>query len=101
WVGTDGNGLLMYTPKEDRWEVFRHHFQIPGSLSGNAIYEVFEDQEQHIWVGHAWNGIDIFQSESAVELIYSDVQGLYPFPVLSICERGDFTYLGLDGNGLT
>ncbi|GAA4813048.1 hybrid sensor histidine kinase/response regulator transcription factor [Litoribaculum gwangyangense] len=104
WVGTDGNGIIkIEKPNSTNPEIynFTHKPQLDSSLSGNAVYVITEDEQANIWIGTAWNGINILPQKNNFELIPSDIMGLYPIPVLSIYKNKKDLYLGLDGKGLT
>lgn len=84
WVGTDGDGLLKIsnptadTPKSEQ---FVKHNQIQSSLSSNAIYSVFVDNEFNTWIGTAWNGINILEQKApSIRHYYSDFNGENPSP---------------------
>lgn len=104
WIGTDGFGLYKIKfPNGDEpiIENFIYNPQQKSSLSGNAIYEITEIDNNSIWIGTAWNGINIFDLENTNEFFYSDFSGLNPFPVLSIHKTKDLLLFGTDGNGLS
>lgn len=105
WIGTDGDGLIKIAapadtkPQEILQYVKSNHVQ--SSLSSNAIYSIFEDNESNLWVGTAWNGINILaHQEAAVQNFYSDFQGSNPSPVLSIFKKDNMLWFGTDGYGL-
>ncbi|UOB18643.1 two-component regulator propeller domain-containing protein [Abyssalbus ytuae] len=104
WIGTDGKGVLkitnMYSTKPSVHN-FLYNSQIKSSLSGNAVYEIIEDDNFNIWIGTAWNGVNILNQTSKYDFLYSDIKGIDPSPVLSIYQADDKLLLGLDGNGLT
>lgn len=105
WIGTDGDGLIKITaPSEtEPQEIlqFVKNNQVQSSLSSNAIYSIFEDNESNLWIGTAWNGINILaHQESAIQYYYSDFQGSNPSPVLSIFKKDNMLWFGTDGYGL-
>ncbi|WP_406684602.1 response regulator [Seonamhaeicola sp. MEBiC1930] len=104
WVGTDGQGLIKI-PYKDKFRLkvqnYDYNQQVESSLSGNAIYEIMEDDESNIWIGTAWNGINILKPKMDYEFLFSDIDGEHPAPVLSIYKNKDYLFFGLDGKGLT
>ncbi|WP_207436353.1 hybrid sensor histidine kinase/response regulator transcription factor [Sabulibacter ruber] len=104
WVGTDGSGLLKISDSHNglpKVEQFSKSTSVQNSLSSNAIYSVFADRQGNVWVGTAWNGINVLKREDdAVQFFYSDFKGLNPTPVLSIYKEQGKLWLGTDGNGL-
>lgn len=104
WIGTDGNGIYHVQELQNlkpSHNNYMHSSQLQSSISGNAIYDIMEDEESNIWIGTAWKGISILDGQSNMEFLYSDIVGKDPFPVLSIYKNQRQLYLGLDGNGLT
>jgi len=103
WIGTDGNGLFK-VENFDKKPVIRnylHNSPLETSISGNAIFEIMEDDEANIWIGTAWNGINVIDKKNNTELLYGDIVGLNPSPVLSIFKKNKVLYFGLDGEGMT
>ncbi len=104
WVGTDGDGLIKITNANDKKPLVQNYLfnsQLKSSISGNAIYEIMEDEEANIWIGTAWNGINILNQEVNYEFVFSDIVGENPMPVLSVFKKRNKLFLGLDGGGLT
>lgn len=104
WIGTDGNGLFEVEYPNAKNPVIHNYLynsQLETSLSGNAIYDIMDDADSNIWIGTAWNGISVLDKKNRSELLFSDIAGLNPSPVLSIYKKDKTLYLGLDGEGLT
>ena len=103
WLGTDGFGLYEVKNPNSQNPVainYMQNVQQSFSLSGNAIYALTEDENANLWIGTAWNGINILNNNRQTEIIFSDFKGVNPSPVLSIFENERYLFLGLDGNGL-
>lgn len=104
WIGTDGNGVFEVEYPNGKHPIINNYLynsKLETSLSGNAIYEIMDDGDSKIWFGTAWNGISILDKKNTSELLFSDILGLNPSPVLSIYKNDEKLYLGLDGEGLT
>tara|TARA_R110002126_G_scaffold291752_1_gene456833 strand:+ start:649 stop:4656 length:4008 start_codon:yes stop_codon:yes gene_type:complete len=104
WIGTDGFGLYkIQYPNSSQPSITNYMYspQLKSSLSGNAVYEITEIDKNSIWIGTAWNGINIIGLENQNEFLYSDFLGLNPFPVLSVHKTKDLLVFGTDGNGLS
>lgn len=104
WIGTDGNGLLEIEYPNSKNPVihsYLYNSQLETSLSGNAIYDIMDDNDSNIWIGTAWNGINVLDKKDSSELLYGDIVGLNPSPVLSIYKKNQEVFLGLDGEGMT
>lgn len=102
WIGTDGNGLVKIEDRASQYPViscFQKQNGIPNTISGNAIYRVFEDNVKNIWIGTAWNGINILPSElEGVEMVSIGEEN---HPVLCINSISDRLWFGTDGYGLS
>lgn len=78
WIGTLEGGLnrLVFnnpeTPdkKEGTFTHYRHHPDIPGSLSHDKVYTVFVDSAGVLWVG-TLNGLDKFDSRNGIFTNYA------------------------------
>lgn len=103
WIGTDGNGLFKVEDFDKKPIItnYLHNSPLETSISGNAIYEIMEDEEGNIWIGTAWNGVNVIDKKNNTELLYGDIKGINPSPVLSIFKKNNFLYFGLDGEGMT
>lgn len=104
WVGSDGKGLFkIESPNSTKVKLKKFDFnpESKSGLSGNAIYVIAEINNNSIWIGTAWNGLNVINYKDNSELIYSDIKGEKPFPVLSINKSKNSLFIGSDGNGLT
>ncbi|MGZ0017630.1 hybrid sensor histidine kinase/response regulator transcription factor [Yeosuana sp. AK3] len=104
WVGTDGNGIIKVEFDSKIKPIIKnyvHNAQFDSSLSGNAVYDIMEDNELNIWIGTAWNGVNVLNPNYNYELLFSDIIGKNLTPVLSIYKNEETLFLGLDGEGLT
>jgi signal transduction histidine kinase/ligand-binding sensor domain-containing protein/DNA-binding response OmpR family regulator len=108
WVGTDGEGLFKAIPQNNNVSAplkvsrFLYSNQVKSSLGSNAIYKIFEDNQNNIWIGSAWNGISVIEhSQGNIEFYYSDIEGIDPSPVLSVMvDSRNNLWIGSDGKGL-
>lgn len=57
WIGTE-NGLYVYDTRTFEVTLMRHSAGDPYSLSDNAVYAVFEDDNEGIWVGTYFGGVN-------------------------------------------
>ena len=55
WIGTD-NGLYMFNPLDNKVSIFTHNENDTGSLPGNAVNKIVEDQQGNLWMAIA-NGV--------------------------------------------
>ncbi len=69
WIGTRHHGLCLLTrdASSDRYHVrsFRHNPEDIYSLSSDAVYSVFEDSRQRIWIGCHGGGINLIEKDPA------------------------------------
>jgi len=104
WIGTDGNGLIKIQnarTENPKVELFEKNNEIQNSLASNGIYSIFADRQGNLWLGTAWNGINILKrKEPEVQFYHSDFKGANPSPVLSVYKQQDKLWFGTDGFGL-
>ena len=104
WIGTDGNGIINLQKSNKGNFIannYVHNPQVPSSLSGNAIYDLMEDEDSNLWIGTAWNGINVLDNKGSFEILLSDIKGRNTAPVLSILKTDSQLFMGLDGKGMT
>jgi hypothetical protein len=59
WVGTEGNGLWEYTPKEKNWA----QFTTKDGLGDDSVYALAIDQLGRIWAGHQNHGVSVYNGD--------------------------------------
>jgi len=106
WLGTDGNGVyqIKKSLSENNKSKIFHYKHVPqrsSSLSGNAVYTIFQDHSKNYWIGTAWNGVNVLSSKKKYDFFFSDAIGKKNTAVLSILKHNNILYFGLDGDGLT
>ncbi|MFS4457406.1 two-component regulator propeller domain-containing protein [Maribacter sp. 2304DJ31-5] len=104
WLGTDGNGMFEiqgFKGISPSITNYLNNPQTPSSLSGNAIYDLAMDNDGNVWIGTAWNGVNVFGGEDNFKILFSDIKGIDTSPVLSVFKTRDKLLMGLDGKGLT
>jgi len=103
WIGTDGNGLFKVENFDKKPVIsnYLHNSPLETSISGNAFFEIMEDDDANIRIGTAWNAVNVTDKKNNGKLLYGDIIGLNPSPVLSIFKKNKILYFGLDGEGMT
>ncbi|MFV5687714.1 two-component regulator propeller domain-containing protein [Flavobacterium sp. ZT3R25] len=104
WIGTDGNGLFKITNVNSAKPIvynYTNDSQLHSSISSNAIYNIMEDENSNIWLGTAWNGVDVLSFNKDYTFLSSTDKGGTPVSVLSVYKNKDTFFMGLDGKGLT
>ena len=76
WVGTFGGGLDRLESgaeigNEPTFSHFIHDPNNPGSISGNAIEYLYEDQRGNFWVTVSGGGLDLLNRETGIFTRYS------------------------------
>lgn len=104
WIGTDGVGLFRIkniNSSNPKVQNFSNDSQSEYSISSNAIYALMEDENSNIWLGTAWNGVDVLNLNIDYTFLPSANKGESPVSVLSVYKNKDALFMGLDGKGLT
>ena len=105
WAGTDGGGINIIDPENNRIRVLSHIAGDPSSLPAHSIKSIYTDNYGNIWAGSIREGL-IRISQSGMKT-YSDSHigldtGLSNPTVLCLYQDG-FTediWIGTDGEGL-
>ena len=103
WVGTDGDGIFKIENANSKNPVvfnFKYNSQLESSISSNAIYDFMEDENSNIWIGTAWNGVNVLNLNKEYEFFSSNGLDDIPSPVLSVHKKENKIFMGLDGRGL-
>ncbi|HWX66435.1 MAG TPA: diguanylate cyclase [Rhodanobacter sp.] len=50
WIGTDGSGVIEYTPGSDHVRMIDHDAAVPSSLPGSGVRALLQDRSENIWV---------------------------------------------------
>ncbi|WP_027137437.1 hybrid sensor histidine kinase/response regulator transcription factor [Gaetbulibacter saemankumensis] len=103
WVGTDGSGLFNFKtikPKDSQFIIYTFNAQLESSISSNSIYEVYEDENRNLWIGTAWDGVNVLSQNENYQLLYGTTINEVPSPVLSVLKDANLL-IGLDGKGLS
>ena len=71
WVGTE-SGVYIYDEITGKVEEnLRHNYFISYSLSDNAIYSIYKDRDDGIWIGSYFGGVDYYSENlNKFELFY-------------------------------
>lgn len=75
WFSTE-DGLDYYNRIQDKFTHYRNEENNPQSLSYNAVLNVIEDSEGHIWVGTYGGGLNKFDRENETFTYYTEGNGL-------------------------
>ena len=103
WIGTDGVGLFKIKDINSSNSIvynYTNDSQTEASISSNAIYALMEDENSNIWMGTAWNGVDVLSLNKDYSFLSSATKGESPISVLSVYKNKEALFMGLDGKGL-
>jgi ligand-binding sensor domain-containing protein len=75
WIATLNNGLF-YITRDGNTGNYKFDEKNPGSISSNAISNVFEDSKKRIWVATRGNGFCLFNSETKTFTGFTTKEGL-------------------------
>lgn len=104
WIGTDGVGIFKIKNINSNKPLaynYSNDSQSEYSISSNSIYAIMEDEKSNIWLGTAWNGVEVLSLNKDYTFFPSSNKGESPVSVLSIYKNKDAFFMGLDGKGLT
>lgn len=59
WAGTK-NGLVRYNRETESLTRYVYDSNDPGSISGNAVFSILEDNQGLLWIGTENNGLNVF-----------------------------------------
>lgn len=59
FIGTDGDGMLFYNRKAERFTTYRHNPSDRNTLSANLVMDMCGDYLGNIWLATQDNGIDV------------------------------------------
>ncbi len=71
WIGTE-SGIYIYNRLTEEVVNIRHNPSLPNSLSDNAVYSIFKDKDDGIWVGSYFGGVDYYTN------IYNNFDLFFP-----------------------
>lgn len=58
WVGTEGNGINILSPRKLNSSFHSHNPAIPSSLSPNPVNAIYEDSDGTLWIGTVEGGLN-------------------------------------------
>ncbi|HHB93223.1 MAG TPA: EAL domain-containing protein, partial [Thioploca sp.] len=105
WIATDGGGLNLYNPNQDKFFHFKHNPQNSTSLSSDIITSIYRDRANTMWVGTNAGGINQFNYNQNEFTHYfnepRNLQSLNGNHVLSVYEdKQAVLWVGTAGGGL-
>lgn len=62
WVGTEGGGINIFSPKTIHTETLRHDPSRHESLSANPVNAIYEDNDGTLWIGTVEGGLNRSQN---------------------------------------
>ena len=71
WIATE-SGIYIYNTQKQTVKNLRHEHADPFSISDNAIYSIYKDREEGIWIGTYFGGINYYPPQ------YSPFKRIYP-----------------------
>ena len=104
-VSTDGTGLYYTEDDGQSFQTVQYTAKIINSLNTNALYDIFIDRKQNIWIGSFNGGVNVYFPDKTEFLTYAQEPSLVDAPgsksVLAFQEDCEgFIWIGKDGGGL-
>ena len=104
WVATDGGGLNHFNRETHSFQQFHYDFTKANSLSTDALYRLYFDKSDNLWIGTFNGGINILKSIHPpffTNRAYNEEKKLGLRSVLTIREdESSRVWLGTDGGGI-
>ena len=101
WIGTVGGGLNRYNENDQSFTHYRFSEDLPTSLSGDIVSEVFLDTKNNLWIGTTSGLNKMETSNPGVFERYTMNDGL-PNDVILAIEEDDFGRLWMSTfNGIS
>jgi len=106
WIGTDGGGINIYNPLTGAMQYLMVNTRNNYSLSGNAIFKIYQDRDKNIWIGHFGSGLSVWKRNKEKFTSYAHS----PFNPVSINKEvvtaifedsQGRIWIGQDGGGLS
>ena len=103
WVGTDGQGMVRYTPSSGKVQVFRADVDDVEKLADDKINVIFQDSHGVIWVGNNTflNAVDPatgrFERHGSVDV--TDTMSLFGFPRTMYEDADGVVWFGTTAGG--
>ncbi|MBS2098448.1 two-component regulator propeller domain-containing protein [Carboxylicivirga linearis] len=63
WIGTDGKGISIFNPKNDKFLNIRNRNEDDNYLPSNVIRSIVSDSQDHIWLGTWKSGISKYNNK--------------------------------------
>lgn len=105
WVGTDHGGINLIDKAKKEVAYILHQPEEPRSISHNAVYALYRDEENVIWVGTHKKGIHIYHPGiSRFDLVRREMQQSTPLPFNDVNafeeSKDGYLYIGSNGGGI-
>ncbi|UGU15709.1 response regulator [Sinomicrobium kalidii] len=71
WIASE-SGIYIYNLRDNTYQNFRKNYNNPYSLSDNAIYALVLDEEQGVWIGTYFGGINYYPKQ------FTPIQRYFP-----------------------
>ncbi|MCB9282900.1 MAG: hypothetical protein H6563_02410 [Lewinellaceae bacterium] len=104
-VSTDGAGLYYTEDDGKTFQSVQYTTRIVNSLNTNALYDIFVDSNQNIWIGSFNGGVNVYIPDKTEFLSYAQEPTTTDAPgsqsALAFQEDEDgYIWIGKDGGGL-
>lgn len=106
WLGTRGDGILLYDKNEDAFiKQYQHNSNDKSSIGNNSIYTFYKDSKEHLWIGTENGGLNLYNPEKDNFIRYvhdiNDKESLSNNSVSAIYEDFDGTlWVGVHRGGI-
>lgn len=103
WIGTE-SGIYILNTETKEVSNLRNNYSIPYSLSDNAIYSLFKDKDNGIWIGTYFGGVNYYPNQlPSFDVFYSinNINSISGNRVREFCNAEDGKiWIGTEDKGL-
>lgn len=103
WIGSE-SGIYIFNTETNEITNLRNNNSIPYSLSDNAIYSLYKDRNNGIWVGTYFGGLNYYPNQlSGFDVFYAieNINSISGNRVREFCEAEDGKiWIGTEDEGL-
>lgn len=102
WIGTEGCGINLLTPRSLFATLYQHRPSVPHSISPHPVNAIYEDSDGYLWVGTVEGGLNRHAPEDEGFVHYTKENGALTHNSVSsiTADRKGYLWVGTWGGGI-